>query len=149
MFSQIDLNLGYYQIKVKPEDQNKTAFVVQEGHYKFLRMPFGLTNAPRTFQRAIESIFHDTTFVKIFLDDILIFSKSINEHAEHLEEVLKILKEESISINFNKSKFASREVKYLGLIVNADGIKPDISNVENIMNIEINSKRNCRNFWFF
>lgn len=75
-FSQIDLNMGYYQIPVKEEEKYKTAFVLLFGQYEFQRMPFGLSNAPREFQRIMTDIFFDLKFVKVFVDDILIFSRT-------------------------------------------------------------------------
>lgn len=74
-FSQIDLNRGYYQIEVQPEDIPKTSFIMPFGQYEFLFMPFGLTNAPRTFQRAMNTLFHDLPYVRVYLDDILVMEK--------------------------------------------------------------------------
>lgn len=79
-FSQLDLNTGYYQIPIKPSDQGKTGIVTHKGHFEFTRMPFGLTNAPRIFQAAMIQILGHLSFVKIFLDDVLIFSQSLEEH---------------------------------------------------------------------
>ena len=84
------------------EDVPKTAFSVLNGHYEFLRMPFGLTGAPRTFQRAMVEILKDFEFVRVFLDDILIFSDSLQTHEKHLQDVLKALSQAGIAINFDK-----------------------------------------------
>jgi putative transposase len=113
-FSQIDLNMGYHQIPVKEEDVYKTAFVVPFGHYEFLRMPFGYSNAPREFQRVMTDIFSDLPFVKIFVDDILIFSRSEEEHYDHVLQVLQRCRDENLSINFEKSSFKKKEVNTLG-----------------------------------
>lgn len=92
VFSQIDLASGYYQIKVKKSDTHKTAFLLCGMQYEFLRMPFGLTNSPKTFQRAMRNLLGHFSFVKIFLDDILIHSKDYKEHMEHLLKVFEVLK---------------------------------------------------------
>ncbi|MGL5707545.1 MAG: reverse transcriptase domain-containing protein [Aeromonas sp.] len=128
-FSQIDLNMGYYQIEVKEEDVNKTAFTIAGENYEFLRMPFGLTNAPKTFQRAMNNLLSAFTFVKVFLDDILIHSENVESHYEHIKTVLEILRKSNISINIEKSKFLQTTVTYLGNIISSEGIKPDISRV--------------------
>ncbi|KAF9761644.1 Transposon Tf2-9 polyprotein [Nosema granulosis] len=101
---------------------------------EFLRMPFGLSNAPREFQRLMNGKLSDLNFVKVFVDDILIYSKTPEEHSLHIEKVLQRLHTEGISINFDKSSFMKQEVKYLGKIINSEGIKPDISTIFKIEN---------------
>jgi hypothetical protein len=127
VFSQIDLNLGYYQISMKPEDIHKTSFMICNQQYEFLRMPFGLANAPRTFQRAMNNLFYDYDFVKVYLNEILVHSTSIEKHYEDLKRVFEKLKEINASINFEKSNFNVKTVCYLGSIISEDGIKADIS----------------------
>ena len=126
IFSQIDLNSGFYQINVAKEDQEKTAFCIMNGLYQFTKMPFGATNAPRSFQRAMKYLFGDLQYVKVYLDDLLIHSESLDEHFTHLKEIFDRINNNNISINFNKSNFIVKEVKYLGCIVNQKGIMPDI-----------------------
>ncbi|MGL4850739.1 MAG: reverse transcriptase domain-containing protein [Clostridium sp.] len=126
-FSQLDLNMGYYQIPIKKEETHKTSFVLPFGQYEFLRMPFGLCNAPREFQKVMTDMFQDMPFVKVFVDDILIFSKTYFDHEEHIMKVLKRCKENDVSVNFDKSSFVKTEVKYLGKIINKDGIRADPS----------------------
>ncbi|GBG80667.1 hypothetical protein CBR_g31127 [Chara braunii] len=94
-FAKINLKFGYHQIAVRPEDQHKTAFQTRYGLYEFLVMPFGLCNAPGTLQHAMNKIFHDylDKFIVVYLDDILIFSRTVEEHAEHLKTVLGLLRQ--------------------------------------------------------
>ena len=94
MFSKIDLRSGYHQIQIKDEDICKTAFYTCYEHYKFVVLPFRFTNAPATFMRLMHGIFHQflDKFVLIFIDDILIYSKSEEDHNEHLRIVLEMLR---------------------------------------------------------
>lgn len=131
IFSQIDLNMGYYQIPMHPKDIKKTSFSLCGKQFEFLRMPFGLCNAPRTFQRAMTEIFQDVEFVKIYLDDILVHSKCQTTHEEHLLKVYSILKDNNITVNIEKSSFFKDEVTYLGFKISKDGIKPDVTRVQN------------------
>ncbi|KAG0420283.1 Retrovirus-related Pol polyprotein from transposon opus, partial [Dictyocoela roeselum] len=108
-FSKIDLNKGYYQIEMKEEDIPNTGFRILNQCFVFTRMPFGLCNAPRTFQENMEIISETLDFVHIYLDNILIFSKSYEDHFEHLKIVFERLKRHNVSINFNKSEFAKEE----------------------------------------
>lgn len=140
IFTQLDLKSGYYQIKMNLKDAYKTSFVINGQQYEFLRMPFGLTNAPRTFQMAMKTMLGQLTYVKIFLDDVLIHSKDLTDHVKHVETVLQIFNENGVSINFSKSVFGESQVKYLGHIIDKNGIKSDTSKIDKLKAIQLPPK---------
>ncbi|KAL4388726.1 hypothetical protein GQ457_09G011400 [Hibiscus cannabinus] len=135
VFSKIDLRSGYYQLKVKDSDVFKTAFRTRYGHYEFLMMPFGLTNAPATFMDIMNRVFQPylDQFVVVFIDEILVYSKSEDEHEEHLRIVLQTLRENQLYAKFSKCEFWLNEVVFLGHIVSAEGIRVDPKKIEAIM----------------
>ncbi|KAG0420227.1 Retrovirus-related Pol polyprotein from transposon 17.6 [Dictyocoela roeselum] len=143
-FSQLDLNSGYYQIPLENNSIKYTAFTLCNNHYEFTKMPFGLMNAPMTFQKCMHGIFSELKFVEIYLDDILVHSKNEEEHLGHLEEVLKTLKQNNISLNFEKSKFLVQEVSYLGHVISKQGIKPSTEKLDKISEIKIKRKRDVQ-----
>lgn len=116
-------------------DIPKTAFTVAGEKYEFLCMPFGLVNAPRTFQRAMNDLFSHLNSVKVYLDDILIHSRNIADHHNHLNEVLGILKIKGSFINWKKSYVCKQEVVYLGQVINDVGIKPEICKIKLLENL--------------
>ncbi|GBG88305.1 hypothetical protein CBR_g46872 [Chara braunii] len=126
-FSKIDLKSGYHQIEVHPDDQYKTAFRTRYGHYEFIVMPFGLTNVPATFQRCMNDQFRPwlDRFVVVYLDDILVFSRTLQEHQGHLRQVLEKLREANFKIKAKKCEWAKTQVLYLGHVLDGDGIKPE------------------------
>nr|GEY01865.1 retrotransposon protein, putative, Ty3-gypsy subclass [Tanacetum cinerariifolium] len=133
-FSKIDLKSGYHQLRVKEQDIPKTAFRTRYGHYEFLVMPFGLTNTPAVFMDLINRIFHEylDKFVIVFIDDILVYSKTNEEHEEHLRIVLGDLHQEKLYVKFLKCEFWLGQVDFLGHIVSVDGITMDPAIVEAI-----------------
>ncbi|GBG91271.1 hypothetical protein CBR_g52156 [Chara braunii] len=133
-FTKIDLKSRYHQIAILPEDQHKTAFQTRYGLYEFVVMPFGLANAPGTFQHAMNRIFHDylDKFVIVYLDDILIFSKTVEEHVAHSDKILSLLRQHKFKINGEKCEFGRTRVLYLSHEISAEGLKPDDAKVASI-----------------
>ncbi|XP_057825625.2 uncharacterized protein LOC131037488 [Cryptomeria japonica] len=133
-FSKIDLRTGYHQIRMRKEDVPKTAFRCHYGHFEFLVMPFGLTNAPATFQSCMNHVFHQQLrkFLLVFFDDILIYSKTWEEHLQHVEEVLTILEKESLYAKESKCEFGMKEILYLGHKINEEGVSVDEEKIKAI-----------------
>jgi hypothetical protein len=132
MFSKNDLNSGYHQLRIREEDIEKTAFCTRYGHYEFIVMSFGLTNAPAAFMGAMNRMFHESldNFVVMFLDDILIYSKSEEEHERHLRLVLSALrKNNQFYGKLKKCAFWLSEVAFLGHVISQQGIAVDPKNV--------------------
>ena len=136
VFSKIDIRSGYYQLKIKGEDIPKTAFRTRYGHYEFLVMPFGLTNAPTAFMDLMNRVFHEflDLFVIVFIDDILIFSKSMEEYKEHLRIVFPIFREKKLYAKFNTCEFWLDQVVFLGHVISEAEISVDPSKVEVVVN---------------
>jgi hypothetical protein len=132
VMSSLDLQSGYWQIKLAPEDVHKSAFITPYGQYQFKCMSFGLCNAPSTFQAIMNKIFRPYlgVFVLVYLDDILIYSKSPDLHADHLAKVLQVLQENEFYVRLCKCDFEKKELKFLGHIVGGDGIKVDPGKIE-------------------
>ncbi|GJS99796.1 putative reverse transcriptase domain-containing protein, partial [Tanacetum coccineum] len=135
-FSKIDLRSGYHQLRVHEDDIPKTAFRTRYGHFEFTVMPFGLTNAPAMFMDLMNRVCRSylDKFVIVFIDDILIYSKTQEEHVEHLRLVLELLKKEKLYAKFSKCEFWLREVHFLGHVINGNGIHVDPSKIEAVKN---------------
>ncbi|XP_072093104.1 transposon Tf2-1 polyprotein isoform X4 [Arachis hypogaea] len=138
VFSKIDLRSGYHQIRVRDEDIPKTAFRTRYGHYEYTVMSFGLTNAPAVFMDYMNRIFRPylDKFVIVFIDDILVYSKTEEEHTDHLRTVLQILRDRKLYAKLSKCEFWKSEVKFLGHVVSKQGIAVDPAKVEAVMNWE-------------
>jgi hypothetical protein len=132
---KIDLRSGYHQIKICAEDIPKTAFTTRYGLYEYLFMPFGLMNAPTHFMYLMNSMFMPELdqFVVVFIDDILMHSKSSEEHEDHLRIVLQRLREHQLNVKFSKCEFWIKEVSFLGHVVSLEGITVDPRKVKEVL----------------
>ncbi|GJU99121.1 putative reverse transcriptase domain-containing protein [Tanacetum coccineum] len=135
-FSKIDLQSGYHQLRVHEDDIPKTAFRTRYGHFEFTVMPFGLTNAPTVFMDLMNRVCKPylDKFVIVFIDDILIYSKTKEDHEVHLRLVLELLRKEKLYAKFSKCEFWLQEVHFLGHVVNQSGIHMDPSKIEAVKN---------------
>ena len=135
-FSTIDLASAYNQVEVAPADRHKTAFTTPLGLFEYNRMPFGLGGAPATFQKVMQTIFHDELLeiLIVYLDDIIIFSQDITTQLQRLEKVFQKLREHGLKIEAKKCQFFRPKVTYLGHVVSADGVATDPAKTEVVTN---------------
>lgn len=138
-FSTIDLASGYHQIEMKQSDIPKTAFTVDHGHYEYTRMTFGLKNAPATFQRVMDNMLRDMIGKNclVYMDDIVIYSSSLQEHIETLTKVFQRLRSHNFKAQLDKCEFLRKEIEFLGHIVTADGVKPNPKKINAISKFPI------------
>lgn len=138
-FSVFDLAKGYYQIPVKEQDRHKTAFITPQGLYEFVRMPFGLKNAPRTFQRLINHVLRKyiNIICIVYLDDILVFSTSWEEHLAAIRKIFKVLRKYGLKLQIDKCNFVQRETNFLGHVITKEGLKPNPEKIRIIQNLPL------------
>lgn len=136
--SSLDLSKSFWQILIQEEDRQKTAFYIpSRGTFQFKSMPFGLTNAPATQQRLVDALFYGPEFehrVFVFVDDVIIVSNNFSHHISLLMKVLEKLKMANLTINFEKSQFFRQKLKYLGYVVDSNGLHADPDKVQSIVN---------------
>jgi len=127
-FSALDCASGYWQMPLAEKDRAKTAFSTPTGHYEYLRMPFGLKSAPSTFQRLMNSVFMGLIGTRcfVYLDDVIIFGETLQEHHTRLREVFQKLRQFNSKIEPDKCKFLKTKLNYLGHVVTSKGVKPDL-----------------------
>ncbi|CAL1396383.1 unnamed protein product [Linum trigynum] len=135
-FTRLDLRAGYHQIRMAEEDVRKTAFRTHNGHYEYLAMPFGLCNAPSTFQAAMNDLFRDILrrYVLVYFYDILIHSKTWDDHLQHVRHVLEALRRNQYYVKFSKCAFGLRELEYLGHIISDTRVKADPNKIQAMTN---------------
>ncbi|CAK9800876.1 Transposon Ty3-I Gag-Pol polyprotein [Anthophora plagiata] len=144
-FSKLDLRNGFYHVKMADKSIKYTSFVTPLGQFEYLRMPFGLTNAPRVFQRFLSTIFQDLVRknkILLYLDDILVATKSIEQHLSILKEAFQLATQYKLNFRLDKCSFLYNEITYLGYLIDEQGIRPSRENVESVLNYPIpkNSK---------
>ena len=138
VFSTLDLRSGYYHIGLSDSAKPKTAFVVSGmGKFKFNRVPFGLAQAPAYFQRLINEVLTDCNFAMGYLDDIIIFSKTEEEHLQHLEEIFEWLRKAGLKLKLQKCSFFKKHIQYLGHLISDEGIQPLPEKLESIAKMPI------------
>ena len=133
-FTKFDIPSAFHRIRIKEGDEWKTAFRTHKGHYEYLVMPFGLTNAPASFQAYINNVLreHIDVFVCVYIDDILIYSRTREEHVEHVRKVLRALQKYNLRLKPSKSEFHVQRTTFLGCIISPDGLEVDPSKVERV-----------------
>ena len=131
-FSTLDLASGFHQIAMHPDDQHKTAFTTPMGLYEYTRMPMGLSTAPATFQRLMQATMSDftTQFLLVYLDDLLVYSKTFEGHLQSLDRLLQRIISAGLKLHPDKCQFLRREVKYLGHTISAQGVSCEAGKVE-------------------
>lgn len=134
VFSKIDLRSGYHQIRIDEKDVDKTAFRTRYGHFEYLVLPFGLTNAPATFMDLMQQIFHNQLdrFVIVYLDDILVYSRTTEDHHKHLREVLDTLRKHKLYAKLSKCHLYQSSVSFLGHIISSNGVQMEPEKVKAI-----------------
>ena len=127
VFTTLDCNSGYWQIPVAPQDRDKTTFTCHAGTYRYRRMPLGLTNAPATFQRTLDIVLSSFKWKSclVYLDDVIIFSKDMESHFAHVEDILKALGQAGITLKLSKCSFFTDTVKYLGHVIKPGTLQVD------------------------
>lgn len=133
-FTKFDIPAAFHRIRIKEGDEWKTAFRTHLGHYEYLVMPFGLTNAPATFQAYINNVLREyiDVFVCVYIDDILIYSRTLEQHVEHVRKVLRALKKHNLRLKPSKSEFHVQRTKFVGCVVSPDGIEVDPDKIKKV-----------------
>ncbi|GBM80129.1 Retrovirus-related Pol polyprotein from transposon 297 [Araneus ventricosus] len=131
----LDLKSGYWQVEVRPEDREKTAFTTGQGLWQFKVMPFGLCNAPATFERLMETVLRGllSEACLVYLDDIIIVGRTFEEHLSNLRKVFQRLQNANLNLSPKKCRFFQKEVTYLGHVISAEGVKTDPGKIKAVV----------------
>ena len=142
--SKIDLSKGFYQIPVNVADRDKTAFVIPFGKYRFRRMPFGLRNGPTTFQRAMQDVLAgQEEYLSVYIDDILIFSHSWEEHVIHVRAVLEALRQHGLTEKPSKYVWGAKTLEYIGGMARLLFLKPELQLSETVLQFDKSNQERC------
>jgi hypothetical protein len=135
-FSKLDLRAGYHQIRLAPGEEYKTAFHTHSGQYEYKVMSFGLSGAPATFQAAMNTTLQSVLrkHALVFFDDILVYSSTLEQHVDHLQSVLALLRRDKWQVKLSKCSFGQNSLAYLGHIISGDGVATDPSKIKEISN---------------
>ena len=138
IFTKLDLRSGYWSISMDDKSREKTAFVTHMGLFEFEVLPFGLTNSPATFQRYLLHVINPFLyqFALVYIDDLIIYSKTIDDHLEHIQRVLERLAQHQLRLNPEKCQFASDTITYLGHVVSPEGVLPDPNTINDVKNFK-------------
>ena len=138
-YTTLDLAQGYHQVEMHPDHREKTAFSTDKGHFEFTRVPFGLKGAPATFQRLMNTVLTGLNGLKafVYLDDIIIYAHSIEDHTEKLQEVFNRLRDFNLKLQPSKCSFMRKEVNYLGHVITDEGVKPDPNKIRCVLEFPI------------
>ncbi|UYV70155.1 hypothetical protein LAZ67_7002015, partial [Cordylochernes scorpioides] len=137
IYTILDVKNAYWHIPIDEKDRHKTSFVTQLGCYEWNRLPYGLKNAPSQFERIMKSVFtkHNIHYALNYFDDIIIHSKTYEEHIKHLDDILGTFEQEDIKLNLNKCKFLQKEIQFLGYTINSGKYTPNNTNIEAILKL--------------
>ena len=138
-FSTLDLHSGYWQIEMDEDCKEKTAFITHNGLYQFNVLPFGLCNSPATFQRLMTHIIRcfEWSICLVYIDDLILFSHTFDEHLQHIEQVFKRLRDANVRLKPSKSHFMKPEVEYLGHVVSAAELKSNPAKIRTVQDFPI------------
>ncbi|UYV63262.1 K02A2.6-like [Cordylochernes scorpioides] len=139
IFTNVDINSAFWQVEIEPSSRNLLAFVTLEGQYQFSRLPFGLRNSPQIYERALSQVIqkYELDFIAHYFDDFVIFSNTIEEHAQHIQKFFLVCQEENIKLNYNKCEFLKTQIEFLGYTIKSGTYTPQIKNLDVINAIKV------------
>ncbi|UYV74002.1 hypothetical protein LAZ67_11001790 [Cordylochernes scorpioides] len=139
IFTNVDLSSAFWQVEIEPSSRNLLAFVTLEGQYQFSRLPFGLRNSPQIYERALSQVIqkYELDFIAHYFDDFVIFSNTIEEHAQHIQKFFLVCQEENIKLNYNKCEFFKTQIEFLGYTIKSGTYTPQIKNLDVINAIKV------------
>jgi len=144
LFSKLDVNSGFWQVKMDPESKLLTTFITPWGRFCFNRMPFGISSAPEFFQRSMEKILKGLEGVVCLMDDVLVYGKDSKQHWKRVHNVLRRVSESGMTLQKEKCEFAKSEIKFLGHLISGECVKPDPDKVKAVLDISPPTSRERR-----